>query len=65
MRHSSPNFIEALIWFLYKHKTLVNFRIHNALFATLDQLSRFYGYIIKFLSLKQQKILVLSYLYHA
>uniref|UniRef100_A0A914DFE0 FBD domain-containing protein n=1 Tax=Acrobeloides nanus TaxID=290746 RepID=A0A914DFE0_9BILA len=46
MRHSSPNFIEALIWFLYKHKTLVNFRIHNALFATLDQLSRFYGAII-------------------
>lgn len=46
VRHCSAFYPELLIWFLRTHRSLCSVRIRNALFATSDQLRRFYSALI-------------------
>ncbi|KHN86355.1 hypothetical protein Tcan_13987 [Toxocara canis] len=46
VKHCSAVYPELLIWFLRVHRSLVSVNIYNALFATSDQLRRFYNALI-------------------
>ncbi|MFH4974829.1 hypothetical protein AB6A40_001538 [Gnathostoma spinigerum] len=55
-KHCSAIFPEVLIWFLHHHRSLSYIRINNALFATSDQLRRFYNSILTLAKLKYLRL---------